>query len=102
MTKRPERYTNDKSFNGKDFRIKILIHQGNILHDRKQRGKGMITVYLNSLSKEFYKYALSFSEQIETGDNPFTEPVKVYSNIENGLGVFAGYSYSKDSLVVVW
>lgn len=38
-----------------------------------------------------YKQTLNTEEGAE--DNPFTEQITVYSNIANGLGVFAGYNY---------
>ncbi|NUM50252.1 MAG: DUF4249 family protein [Flavobacteriales bacterium] len=33
-----------------------------------------------------------------TQGNPFVEPVIIYSNIKNGIGIFAGYSYSAKAL----
>lgn len=38
-----------------------------------------------------YKQTLNTEEGAE--DNPFTEQITVYSNVANGLGVFAGYNY---------
>lgn len=34
------------------------------------------------------------------GDSPFTAPVKVISNIENGLGVWAGYGSTYGSIII--
>jgi hypothetical protein len=44
------------------------------------------------LSNDLYKYIKSVNKQQQVGDNPFSEPVFVYTNIKNGLGIFAGYS----------
>ncbi len=44
------------------------------------------------LSKELYQYIRSSQKQQQIGDNPFSEPVFVYTNVKNGLGIFAGYS----------
>ncbi len=51
-----------------------------------------LTIY--KLSDDAYKYMKSVRQQQITGDNPFSEPVFIYSNVKNGLGIFAGYSIS--------
>lgn len=38
-----------------------------------------------------YKQQLNTTESAE--ENPFIEQITVYTNISNGLGVFAGYNY---------
>ncbi|MCD4694814.1 MAG: DUF4249 domain-containing protein [Bacteroidales bacterium] len=52
------------------------------------------SILLNSISEDFYKYDKTRSLFFESGgsDNPFAEPVLIYSNIINGYGVFGGYS----------
>ena len=37
-------------------------------------------------------------KKYSSGEDPFTEPAPLYSNITGGLGVFAAYTF--DSLVV--
>lgn len=39
-----------------------------------------------------YKHELNTEENAQ--ENPFIEQITVYSNIDNGLGIFAGYNYS--------
>ena len=48
------------------------------------------TVVLLSLSDDLYRYAQTAPEQALFGDNPFAKPLRVHSNMSNGLGVFAG------------
>lgn len=43
--------------------------------------------YMRSL----YKHDLNTGESAQ--ENPFIEQITVYSNIDNGLGIFAGYNY---------
>lgn len=53
-----------------------------------------IYVYLLHVSKEYYSY----TEHLQAAyilENPFSEPVRVYSNIMNGYGIFAGYNQHK-------
>ena len=56
---------------------------------------------LRSVSENYYQYHTSLARQEESKDRPFAEPVSVFSNIENGLGIFAGYSVYRDSVTVV-
>ncbi len=42
-------------------------------------------------SKEYYEYYYSYILQVSQRMNPYAEPVVVFSNIENGTGIFAGY-----------
>jgi len=44
---------------------------------------------LLTTDEHYYKFHKSLSNY--TGDDPFSEPTIVYSNIENGLGVFGAY-----------
>ncbi|MBN2777107.1 MAG: DUF4249 family protein, partial [Bacteroidales bacterium] len=57
-----------------------------------------------SISKEMYDYRKSLIKHVynqQTGDvQLFGDPVPMFSNIKNGLGVFAGYSEVFDSLFV--
>ncbi|MFQ5636990.1 MAG: DUF4249 family protein [bacterium] len=52
----------------------------------------MFIVVLLTTSESYYNFHKSVDQQNATEDNPFAEPVPIYTNIENGLGVFAGYS----------
>lgn len=42
-------------------------------------------------SREFYLYNESVTSSATNGDNPFAEPVLIYSNIKNGFGCFGAY-----------
>lgn len=45
--------------------------------------------YIMNCTEEYYRFHQTLENQ-SPGD-PFSEPTLVYSNVENGLGVFAGY-----------
>lgn len=49
---------------------------------------------LSNLSEEYYQYKKTSGMQAESQGNPFSEPVVVFTNIENGFGIFAGVSRS--------
>ena len=61
------------------------------------------TIYIStsSISQEYYWYETSYQNYMNAqGTGFFSQPVQVYTNIQNGLGVFAGYSTRIDSIVV--
>lgn len=47
-------------------------------------------VHVQHLSNELYTYLKYLKLYNHYHDNPFAEPVPVYSNIKNGIGIFAG------------
>jgi hypothetical protein len=53
-----------------------------------------ISVYLeiSNLSQEYYNYKMTLKKQAEAGGGFFSEPVLVYSNVINGLGILGGSS----------
>jgi len=48
-----------------------------------------------SCTEEYYLYKLTLQNFYENNGNPFAQPVQIYSNIEGGLGIFAGYSFDQ-------
>jgi hypothetical protein len=44
------------------------------------------------MSEAYYKYQKSYTKQVVNQQNPFASVVEVYTNIENGVGIFAGYN----------
>lgn len=57
-----------------------------------------IEVTVHTLSKELYDYHQNLHKQLINNSSSFTSPTTVFSNIENGLGVFGGMS-SSSSLI---
>lgn len=44
------------------------------------------------MSADYYKYQKSYIKQVVNQKNPFASVIEVYSNIQNGVGIFAGYN----------
>ncbi len=59
-----------------------------------------IEVHLEQLDPAFYKYVVSNEAYQQAHNNPFAEPVQVYTNIHGGLGIFSSYSYSSRSFTL--
>ncbi|GAB3748172.1 DUF4249 domain-containing protein [Spirosoma pomorum] len=54
----------------------------------------MVTINLLNIEKTYYQYQMSAGLQAQSSGNPFAEPVLIPSNIQGGLGCFAGYNRS--------
>ena len=50
------------------------------------------------ITKEHFKFMKSFSLYWNTEDNPFAEPVNVFTNVNNGYGIFSAYTKITDSI----
>ncbi|WP_222845722.1 DUF4249 domain-containing protein [Flavilitoribacter nigricans] len=69
--------------------------------DPRSQLLGKTYVELRTLSREYYLYYTSLSRSEGSNPNPLNDPVIVFENIENGYGIFAGYSNSLDSVQFV-
>jgi len=78
----------DTKFNGKLTTLKFYTY-GSWYTEVLEAG---LVTY--SLSEEYYKYLTTLDLQRSTDGDPFAQPVKVFTNVNNGLGIFAGYSTS--------
>lgn len=56
-----------------------------------------ISVYLeiSNLSEDYYNYKITLKKQAEAGPSFFSEPVLVYSNVINGLGILGSSGITK-------
>ena len=87
----------DESFNGQGITLAF-----DALLDRTIAGEfPKIVGELRTVSNSYYQYHTSLSRQLANQDRPFSEPITVFSNIENGLGIFAGFSVYRDSITVI-
>ena len=85
-----EVYFNDITFEGtkKTMEVSLLEIPTDFVLDPK------FEIKLKHVSSDFYKYRITANSQFGNQDNPFAEPVIVFSNIENGYGIFAGLNTS--------
>lgn len=79
---------NDDLFEGKTTTITCRVDEYAILDGEYEK----FAVSLASLSSDFYQYATTLNLQEATQGDPFAQPVNVFTNVQNGLGIFAGYS----------
>mgnify|MGYP005855086981 CR=1 FL=1 len=77
---------NDDFFNGQNYQLKVTIMDWDATLDKEY------VFELMSINKAGYLYRRSVEEYQNSKGDPFSEPVRIYSNIENGFGIFAGYA----------
>ncbi|MEA2042553.1 MAG: DUF4249 domain-containing protein [Bacteroidota bacterium] len=96
---------NDELFDGQTYELEIISN----LSSYWNREEGAVLRYkLHSISEEFYTFCKSVNAQspkhtddiFELYSSGITEPVLIYSNVEDGLGIFGGYSTAIDSLFI--
>lgn len=81
---------NDTKFNNTTTKIKVQLNYlafGTIIKHR---------IILFNLNEDYYNYELTRRLQERTSGDPFAQPVQVFTNITNGIGIFtacAGYSF---------
>ena len=79
-------YFKDTLFDGRTHRIEL---SSNLDDDPDPSGTYLQVLYI---SEAFYEYLKSSRIHDYTRENPFAEPLNVQGNVENGYGIFAGYS----------
>ncbi len=89
---------NDNLFNGKTKIFQLNIDIFNLYNNNDSINKFYISLF--SISKDYYLYAKTSESQINSSNSPFSEPVLVHNNIENGYGIFAGASVFKKSIII--
>lgn len=77
----------DTFFEGKNHTLSVKIP-----HYFNSGNTQSLSVKLLSLSEDYFRYATTLNLQQSTSGDPFSQPVQVYTNIRNGLGIFGGYN----------
>lgn len=86
----------DELIAGKEYEIKLSMSFGQL--DTTYYEFRNFEVEFQSLTKELYLYLLSSSVHNDSKDNPLAEPVIVYSNVNNGLGLVGAVSTSRSTI----
>lgn len=77
----------DQLFNGREyeFTVESRLREGD-------EGTNYVVVELQSITRELYNYIKSTMLYRITPQDSYTEPIMIYSNVENGWGIFGGIS----------
>ena len=102
-------YFKDTLFDGRTHEIELTydgvlilregIAQEEVAEDGQEPAKQKTYLQVLYISAAYYEYLKTARLHDSTRDNPFAEPLSVYSNVENGYGICAGYSSQTFELV---
>jgi hypothetical protein len=89
----------DVNFNGSIKQLKISVWS-NMLQEYTDQNGNVRRPYIKlyRITEDQFKYIKSMGIYENTNENPFAEPVNIYSNIKNGYGIFATYTMAVDTL----
>ena len=80
----------DDNFNGQVYKTKFGIRDIDVYEQHLENSRAHI--FVKSVSKEMYEYYKSIEKYRLFQNNIFSEPEIIYSNINEGIGIFAGYT----------
>ncbi len=92
----------DELFNGSEYIINInssILNQNSYNNDYSSVTP-LLVVRLLTVNQDIYRYITSFNLNQQSEDDPFSQPVQIFSNVEKGLGLFSGYTMDVDTLLV--
>lgn len=100
----------DRLFNGENYALSFDARNGYVFFGNEssdtifwntfQEGEYFhFTIELHHITKDTYLYLKSIDAQQGIDHLPFVEPVQIYSNVENGAGIFGSYSVAKTEVV---
>lgn len=95
-----ELFMKDVNFNGRTKQIKLSIAHADLVpridFTNGREYKALFELW--HISEPGYRYRKSVQAFENAADNPFAEPVQVYSNVQRGYGVFSIHSVARDSI----
>lgn len=83
-------YFSDEIIDGKTYTLNFSFTERSIFFISKEY-KNTIKIEFHSLSEDFYRYMLSKGKP-KSYEDAMVEPVPIYSNITNGIGILGSYS----------
>ncbi len=88
----------DALFNGQQKNLVLYAQSYNIAPQFNGADSLFATIELIHVPEAYFRYAKSSILANNTNGDPFSEPVNVYTNVNNGLGIFS--LISRDSVVI--
>lgn len=88
----------DETFDGQTRRLPLRLSV--YRQDAGGAQETRVTLHLERLSDDAYRFERTRRLAELAGDNPFAEPLDLYGNLDGGLGVFAGFATARVPLVL--
>jgi len=91
---------NDEKISGKEYELKFNLSFDGLIPDPDYYEFFHYEIQLQSISKELYYFLRSSASQRYNDGDLFIEPVIIFSNITNGLGVFGSTNRNGKNLEI--
>ncbi|MGK0366323.1 MAG: hypothetical protein ACI85O_003396 [Saprospiraceae bacterium] len=83
----------DEAFDGQTYTFNADFYENNFFIQDSGCAdtvfdEDKIKIYWRTVTEEYYRYTTSLRQNSEAADNPFAEPVSVFTNFNNGVGAF--------------
>jgi hypothetical protein len=85
-------YFSDKKIEGELYNLSFILDK-EVLTSSTDDGLNVIYINFKTISKDYYTYAKTYHESQ-------SRQMDVFTNIEDGYGIFAGYNLSQDSIII--
>lgn len=86
----------DEIFNGKNVDITFMLN-GQVSFHKEDSQLYYIDIPFKNLNEDLYRYYFTRSSQ-ENSDDLFSEPVQIYSNVTNGIGIMGASTLCNGNL----
>lgn len=91
-------FFNDETINGQNYTLKLAYDDGRFRSWKSNETR--LKVILYTIDFPYFKYTQDLVKAFSNQDNPFAEPTIIYSNINNGIGIFG--AYAKDTIEMIF
>ncbi len=78
----------DKNFNGQTFTLSAEFYDYSDFGQGGETDPATYTLYWRTVTKDYFNYSKSLLDNENAQDNPFAEPVSLYTNVDGGVGAF--------------
>ncbi|MCC6282355.1 MAG: DUF4249 family protein [Saprospiraceae bacterium] len=73
----------DQFFDGQSYKFQARFSGNNGGPD------STVTVRVRNVTEDYFKWSRSYQANYDVDENPLVEPISVFHNLENGLGIFS-------------
>jgi hypothetical protein len=89
-------FFDDTHFDGEKKSINLIM---DLIYDQPSHDLRFY-VELISINHDLYQYYKTVQIYFDSKDSPFSQPVQIFNNIENGLGIFSGQYINEEEFIV--
>ena len=90
----------DQLINGQKYKLNISFVSTYLISNDEYRDSVKVDFHLKSVTKDYFIYMQLLEKHLQVKDDPLSEPSQAYSNINDGLGILAGFSESVFSISI--